>query len=300
MERGGIRHMLTSGMACVEYGIQQNTKDTDWIIHPQDLESLILMLDNCEKGSEACPWVVSYRSLFGAPLLKEYHEGGWTSHLAVYDEPKSPEHHLDFFGHPPRVRFEEIFLSDDRHLAPPLMVAQMKKTDRDKDWPMVEALSWHVGDDVAALLHFRSAEKLHAGWQNCPDEKKDELMQKRPLLRELEKGEVKLAKCLAIERMVWEQVNKSRYRRYQSEWKDFLRRWKGETGQQWPISMPFAEQHAMLSAAVARHGLPPKPLGDQKERQALIDRALIAVAEVFDNQDEIIRRLCPPPTEILP
>lgn len=28
MREYGIRHVLTSGMACVEYGIQQNTKDT--------------------------------------------------------------------------------------------------------------------------------------------------------------------------------------------------------------------------------------------------------------------------------
>jgi hypothetical protein len=34
MQHHGIRHVLTSGVACVEYGIQQNTKDTDWIIHP--------------------------------------------------------------------------------------------------------------------------------------------------------------------------------------------------------------------------------------------------------------------------
>lgn len=32
MQQHGIRHVLTSGMACVEYGIQQNTKDTDWIV----------------------------------------------------------------------------------------------------------------------------------------------------------------------------------------------------------------------------------------------------------------------------
>lgn len=28
MREHGIRHVLTSGRACVEYGIQQNTKDT--------------------------------------------------------------------------------------------------------------------------------------------------------------------------------------------------------------------------------------------------------------------------------
>jgi hypothetical protein len=32
-----IAGVLTSGMACVEYGIQQNTKDTDWIVAPADI-----------------------------------------------------------------------------------------------------------------------------------------------------------------------------------------------------------------------------------------------------------------------
>jgi hypothetical protein len=141
MQRHGIRHVLTSGMACVEYGIQQNSKDTDWIIHPEDLEMLVAMLCECERGLTGANWRVSYRPLFGAPLLKDFLGGGWTSHLAIWDEPGSPEHHLDFFGQPPRVTLEEVFTDPDSHLAAPLIVAQMKKTDRDKDWPMVESLS---------------------------------------------------------------------------------------------------------------------------------------------------------------
>ena len=37
----GIEAMLTSGMACVEYGLQQNTKDTDWIVEPSTIASLV-------------------------------------------------------------------------------------------------------------------------------------------------------------------------------------------------------------------------------------------------------------------
>jgi hypothetical protein len=36
----GIEHALTSGTACVEYGLQQNTKDSDWIIRPAPLASV--------------------------------------------------------------------------------------------------------------------------------------------------------------------------------------------------------------------------------------------------------------------
>jgi len=92
MQQHGIRHVLTSGMACVEYGIQQITKDTDWIIHPEDLTKLVAMLCACERGLSGSNWLVSYRPLFGAPLLQECHEGGWTSHLAIREDRSNREH----------------------------------------------------------------------------------------------------------------------------------------------------------------------------------------------------------------
>jgi hypothetical protein len=236
MQRHGIRHVLTSGMACVEYGIQQNTKDTD----------------------------------------------------------------LDFFGQPPRVRLEEIFTDRENHLAAPLIVAQMKKTDRDKDWPMVESLSWYAEDDWDALLHLRSVEKLQVRWGDCPTDLRAGLSRRRPLLRELDLGAVKPVKCLAIERMIWEQVNKQRYRRYQAEWKDFLRRWRAEPGHEWPVVMAFADQHILLGDAASRHRLPMNPLGGQAQRQSLIEHAWVAVAEVFDGEEQLIQRLSPPIAELLP
>jgi hypothetical protein len=136
MRDHGLRHVLTSGMACVEYGIQQNTKDTDWIIHPDDLEKLRAMLCHCERGLTGANWRVSYRSLFGAPFLKEYHQGGWTTHIAIHDEATSPEHHLDFFGKPPRVPLEDVFATAKGHLASRDTIAQMKKTDPYHEWPV--------------------------------------------------------------------------------------------------------------------------------------------------------------------
>ena len=226
--------------------------------------------------------------------------GGWTSHLQIHDEAGSPEHHLDFFGHPPRVRIQEVFADTTRHLAEPLIVAQMKKTDRDKDWPMVEALSWYAGNDWNALLHLRTPDRLKQMWADCPGDLKPGLGQRRPLLREIDIGEFKLAKCLAVERMIWEQVNKQRYRPYQNEWNNFLRRWKSEVANSWPIATGFPQQHQLLCEAVARHQLPSNPLGGTAERQLLVERAWQEVGEVFDYQLELVQRLTPPIDELLP
>ena len=64
----GIAGVLTSGMACVEYGLQQNTKDTDWIIAPDDIDSLVALLGELARGVTGGNWRITYRGLFGAPL----------------------------------------------------------------------------------------------------------------------------------------------------------------------------------------------------------------------------------------
>jgi hypothetical protein len=300
MRDHGLRHVLTSGMACVEYGIQQNTKDTDWIIHPDDLEKLLAMLCHCERGLTGTNWRISYRSLFGAPFLKEYHQGGWTTHIAIHDEATSPEHHLDFFGKPPRVALEDVFATAKGHLASRDTIAQMKKTDRDKDWPMVEAISLQMENDWNVMLHLRTPENLIATWQQCPGKTKLNLALRRPLLSILESGAVSLPKALAIERLIWEQVNKQRYRRYQTEWKEFLRRWKTDPYHEWPVECPFAQQHEMLVHAVQTHHLPADPLGDTLAKEKLIEQAILAVLEVFDGNEPLVHHLTPPLSELLP
>ena len=64
----GIAGVLTSGMACVEYGLQQNTKDTDWIIASDDIDSLVALLGELARGVTGGNWRITYRGLFGAPL----------------------------------------------------------------------------------------------------------------------------------------------------------------------------------------------------------------------------------------
>jgi hypothetical protein len=102
LRASGIRFAITSGMACVHYGLQQTTKDSDWIVPPDQVEQVRGLFVRHEASLPS--WAVRYRSIFGAPLEAEWIAGGWTSHLSVRTEGGGPDHHVDFFGRPPRVK----------------------------------------------------------------------------------------------------------------------------------------------------------------------------------------------------
>lgn len=74
LRAAGIRFAITSGMACVHYGLQQTTKDSDWIIAPEDLSKLRDLLTRLEQAHP--PWRVSYRQIFGAPLDARFMASG--------------------------------------------------------------------------------------------------------------------------------------------------------------------------------------------------------------------------------
>ncbi|MCX6875817.1 MAG: hypothetical protein NTW21_18710 [Verrucomicrobia bacterium] len=276
MRQHGIRHVLTSGMACVEYGIQQNTKDTDWIIHTDDLEQLVAMLCECERGLTGNNWVVSYRPLFGAPLLKEYHQGGWTSHLAIRDEPLAPEHHLDFFGKAPRLKDDE-WLPQSGGIASRTVVAQMKKTDRAKDWPIVNGLAMQVCNEgnMEGLLHLRELSLLRQFWSDLDGSAREPLSATRPLLGNLSLcDETYLERLLMIERGIWEGVNRERYLVYQHEWKQFYGRWQQDQVGQWPSSEPFAQQHRRVSEAVVECHLPATPILMPEQKHGIFNQGI--------------------------
>jgi len=302
MREHGLRHALTSGMACVEYGIQQNTKDTDWIIHPDDLEKLVAMLCESERGLTGGNWHVSYRSLFGTPFLKEYHQGGWTTHIAIHDEPTSPEHHLDFFGKPPRLRGDE-WLSQSGGIANRSVVAQMKKTDRAKDWPFVNGLaiqSCVLGEDTG-LLHLRELEMLKHHWNQLDEAARATLQVSRPLLNCLgNTPDPELERLLLIERSIWECVNRGRYRIYQNEWKEFYRRWQRDAVGEWPTAEPFVIQHQRVCEAVIRFGLPPAPLATESARDAIYQNGIAKSVALTAATPAEIEKVAMPLATILP
>lgn len=300
LRSGGLRFAITSGMACVRYGLRQTTKASEWIVPPEQAEMLRGLLARREGGLPG--WAIRYRSIFGAPLEAEWLSGGWTSHLAIRTEAAGSDHHLDFFGKPPRVKawqtdpVETDFADRDT-------VTRMKKTDRDKDWPIVGGLAAQsfARGDRKALLHLLAVEPLRRAWSATPAAERDVAIAIRPLLAAIDRtaDDLRLEFLVRAERLVWEAVNRGRYGLYQSTWKAFYRRWQGAEDCPWPRSGPFAEQHDAIVAAARRHGLPPAPL-TPAARVAIYEAGLSRAAVLANLEPARLAAVAPPIDEVLP
>jgi hypothetical protein len=295
----GISFAITSGMACVHYGLQQNTKDSDWIIPAEDLEPLRELLAKLEGNLP--PWRVSYRQIFGAPLDAEYMQHGWTSHLSIWDNAASVEHKVDIFSKPPRVRQEEL-RTDAEGWASQHVVAQMKKTDRPRDWPIVDGLGKRLwaSNLATGLLHINNPASLAAAWATADESQRKEMAHRRPLLARLDgnPSEGHIERLLLLERLLWERVNDERYGRYTRAWKKFYRQWWREAEWEWATSEPFWMQHRRLVKAVHRHGLAQDPLSDSS-KQELVRAAIRRLGEMGFAEAEVAQVL-PPVEELLP
>jgi hypothetical protein len=296
LHAAGVRFAITSGQACVYFGIQQTTKDSDWIIEPDDLGELRdLLVENDQTGT----FRVSYRAICGAPIDRGFLSHGWTSHLVVTDAASS-EHAIDLFGKPPRVRhLERDPVEPD--FASRQTVAQMKKTDREKDWPIVFSIGRQavVMGDMRGILHGQDAGWLIDTWKTVPCDARDELIRQRPLLGLIAAQPQRLRRAVAIERQLWISVNRHRYGVYQRAWKDFFRQWRREHQFAWPPDAPFQEQHDLLKDAAQRLQLPPAPL-DEAMRQAALEKARSDAAEIFSATDAELDEITPPLDELLP
>jgi hypothetical protein len=300
LRTSGIRFAITSGMACVHYGLQQTTKDSDWIVPPDQVDMLRGLFVRHEASPP--PWTVRYRSIFGAPLESEWIAGGWTSHLSVRTEGGGPDHHVDFFGRPPRVRHWNADPSDP-DFADRDTVTRMKKTDRDRDWPIVGGLAAQsfARNDSHAVLHLQAVEPLRRAWAATPTGAREAASTARPLLAAIDRtaDDDRLEFLVRAERIVWEAVNRGRYGLYQTAWKAFYRRWQRAEDCPWPKSMPFAEQHALVVTAARRHDLPPTPL-TPAARVAIYQAGLARAAVLANLEPNEIAKLAPPIEEMLP
>jgi hypothetical protein len=183
------------------------------------------------------------------------------------------------------------------------VVAMMKRTDRDRDWPIVDALGWQMlsRGQPGALVHIQDAAKLVSSWQAADSTTKETAAARRPLLRLLdtEQDPDRVHALIRVERIIWECVDQERYRPFVRAWKEFYRAWRAEEDWQWPTVEAFPLQHARLVAAVSRHGLPVDPV-PAAARQAVVERALSRAAVRADTSPARVAQLAPPSEELLP
>jgi len=302
LQQAEIPFAITSGMACVHYGLQQITKDSDWIIPAEDLGRLRELFTRLE--GDLPPWRISYRQICGAPLEAEFMAHGWTSHLSVWDSAGSVEHKVDIFSKPPRVRSEELQM-DAEGWASRHIVAQMKRTDRDKDWPIVHGLGQQLSEHQRpeGLLHLAELNALLAAWKAATQQEREQMTARRPLLRMLaDRSEIDplyFERRILLERLIWERVNEQRHTRYTRPWRRFYRSWRQELDWEWPSSEAFTAQHQRLLGAARGYGLPPDPLADTP-KEALVETAVAAVCQVAAAAKQEVAEVLPPVYELLP
>ena len=205
--RGGTC-AITSGMACVQYGVAHSTKDCDVLCVRQDARVFLEILNASSFFGSSC----SYRGNLTPPLDERWMAGGWTSHFYWRHAEAAP--HLDIFGLAPRgtISWEREVngLYAHRHT-----VAEMKRTNRIKDWPFATALGVQMltDGDARGWLHIFDADVLFelVEKRDCPEP----IRQRRPILKLAFAHDPKLRAALVVETHFWHELDRIRIAVYE-------------------------------------------------------------------------------------
>ena len=167
---------ITGGLACVEFGVVEHTEDCDLIFPPSHAETLLEILRSKTFGRIEC----RYRKT-SPPLDARWLTGGYTAHF-LWPTVTSEKPALDVFGVPPRVTTswekETVGRFAGMHT-----VAEMKRTNRRKDWDQATALGVRMlqENDQRGWLHIFDAPTLRRLIQTISPE--PEQVRQRPVLQ---------------------------------------------------------------------------------------------------------------------
>ena len=252
----GITCAITSGMACVAFGVAQATKDCDLLCAPEAARDFFQILGDTRFGGS----LPSYRGHFTPPLDSRWLRGGWTSHF-VWDAP-GLEAYLDIFGVAPRgtspwqAEFQGAYAG--LHT-----VAEMKRTNRERDWPFATALGVKLleAGDPRGWLHLFNYDVLiqTASLLQCPTA----MIALRPALALLTEADERLELAVKGEIEFWNRLDQLRIKVYERAVRPYFLAVKSDARSQAPA---LAEQHE-IRLALAEQLLPTSPL-----RQYGIDR----------------------------
>ncbi len=247
----GVVCAITSGLACVHYGIAETTKDCDLLCHLGSFDQLLNLLGSTQVEGVVC----RYRGNISPPLDARWHRGGWTSHFEW--RAKSGAVTLDVFGHALRESIpwgQEVL----GLYAGAQTVAEMKRTNRDKDWAFITALGVRMiqADDERGWLHIFNADTLAEllGDYPCPPE----LAARRPALPLGLNHDPRTAGALNAERKFWEELDRRRIHILERHLRPYVSAVrKARFGRELSLS----EEHDVRIDCATRH-LPKNPLKD--------------------------------------
>lgn len=280
----GVVCGITSGLACVHYGVAESTNDCDLLCHPSSFEALLDLLSSTSISGVAC----RYRGNISPPLDSRWHRGGWTSHFEWSVAPVPVT--LDVFGH--AVRESSPWPEEVVGLyASPNTVAEMKRTNRDKDWSFITALGVRMieAEDDRGWLHIFQAEALAELLleRRCPAK----IRALRPALDLAAEQDPRTIGAINAERRYWEELDRRRIRlmeRLLRPYVSALR--KARHGR----DAPLMEDHTLRLELAAAH-LPQNPLKDyglkkyvEEARSALVDQELVPASALACLPDVMI------------
>jgi hypothetical protein len=272
LRQRGVVCGITSGLACVQYGIAEATQDCDLLCHTGSFAELLALLSETRLSGVDC----RYRGNISAPLDARWHSGGWTSHFEWAAEPETIS--LDVFGH--ALRESAPWQRDLLGLyAGPHTVAEMKRTHRDKDWPAITALGVRMieAEDDRGWVHLFHADTLRDLLQtnSCPPGR----AAARPALQLALAQDPQLPGALSAERKFWEELDRRRIRILEAQLRPYVGAVRQERANR---RLSLLEEHELRLACATRH-LRANPLRDygvsryiDETRTALVDTGLIA------------------------
>lgn len=205
--RGRLRSIISSGQAVVLHRLAIMSKDGDWILREDSEATQHVLGVLSDRGAR-------YR--FGAPLDPRWLTGGWSAHFEFRNA--SLRVRTDFVTRPPRIDAATVarFWSEtdpQRPVVDPVALAEIKKTNREKDYAVIGELARLMTAPREQLLYSRSAVDLLELGQLHP-KLVTELSPLRPLLKDIAAGRAPVEQALDAERRTLMHTNEERLARY--------------------------------------------------------------------------------------
>lgn len=250
---GKLRAILSSGQAVVLHRLAMMSKDGDWILRG-DAESLEYILRVLSEFGAV------YR--FGAPLDLRWLANGWSSHLEFSFDGMRVR--TDFVVTPPRISATDLerMWREQEGAELPFVglrdLVELKKTNREKDYPVIGDLARRLTSVRDKLLCSRSARDILTLAREHPTVL-TECADLRPVLSHVPEGEEPLAAALDAERRQLMRANEVRLQRYLEAAQEWQKVWPAV--QKDIAGVSLQESHAKL-VITAESKLPFSPEGD--------------------------------------